>query len=85
MAERAEETLRVIDAQQPAVQELKWQLVSYTAMLGSKAESERAELIPLHRAAVRMLAEVPCDLPEARRAVDRFVAAVHTSPEGEAP
>ncbi|MCQ8195118.1 S1 family peptidase [Streptomyces rugosispiralis] len=85
VAERAEETLRVIDAQQPAVQELKWQLVSYTAMLGTKAESERAELIPLHRAAVRLLAEVPCDLPEARRAVDRFVAAVHTPPEGEAP
>ncbi|MBL1099453.1 trypsin-like peptidase domain-containing protein [Streptomyces sp. 205] len=79
---RAEATLRAAAAQQAAVEELRGLLAAYAAMLGAMAASERAELFPLQRAAHALLDAVPCDVPEARRAVDRFVHAVHT-PAGE--
>ncbi|MET7904046.1 serine protease [Streptomyces sp. NPDC005355] len=82
---RTEAALRAADAQRTAVAELRGLLESYSAMLGAMAASERAELYPLQRAALRQLTAVPCDVAEARRAVDRFVRAVHTPAEGETP
>ncbi|WP_254885610.1 serine protease [Streptomyces sp. NA02950] len=85
VAARAEATLRAAAVQQAAVEELRGLLTAYSAMLGAMAASERAELFPLQRAAHARLDAVPCDVPEARRAVDRFVRAVHTPPGGPQP
>ncbi|MFI0780295.1 serine protease [Streptomyces sp. NPDC021212] len=73
------------EAQCDEVKELKGLLNAYAALLGAKAASERRELFPLQRAAHRELTAVPCDVAAARHAVDRFVQAVHASPEREAP
>ena len=83
--ERAEAALRTADAQRDEIKELKGLLNAYAALLGAKAASERRELFPLQRAAHRELTAVPCDMTAARRAVDRFVQAVHASPDREAP
>ncbi|MEU8822291.1 serine protease [Streptomyces sp. NPDC048636] len=83
---RAEAALRAAAVQRAAVAELRGLLAAYSAMLGAMAASERAELFPLQREAHARLDALPCDVPEARRAVDRFVRAVHTPPgEPEPP
>lgn len=83
--ERLETALHTADTQRDEIKELKGLLTAYAALLGAKAASERRELFPLQRAAHRALTAVPCDVAAARRAVDRFVRAVHLLPEGDAP
>ncbi|WP_246097494.1 S1 family peptidase [Streptomyces botrytidirepellens] len=82
---RLETAMRTADTQRDEIKELTGLLNAYAALLGAKAASERRELFPLQRAAHHELTAVPCDVAAARRAVDRFVRAVHLLPEGDAP